>query len=306
MTVRSMTGFARGEGSGSFADSSGRDRHWTWMWELRSVNSKGLDVRCRLPSVVDSHESALKKRMSEKLARGSVTANLVVEQDSEGRGLKVNMALVENLFELQSELEERGLVFPSPPKLEALLGVRGVIETDDADLAEDQSEKLAGEVLKSFDIAVDQLIDAREEEGAHLLAVLSGHIDEIADLTERAAALALAAPEQLKLKIKEQLDLLLAQSPPVSEDRLAQELAILATKADVREELDRLSAHVASVRDLLGTGGAIGRRLDFICQELNREANTICSKSSDLELTNIGLELKTIIERFREQVQNVE
>ena len=157
-----------------------------------------------------------------------------------------------------------------------------------------------------MDRALDGLVQARGREGDKLKALLETHLDEMADLTARAVAAAESQPAALRARMAEQLALLLEASPPVPEERMVQELALLAAKADVREETDRLTAHVAACRELLGDGGSIGRKLDFLCQELNREANTLCSKAVDLSLTGIGVELKTRVERFREQIQNVE
>lgn len=306
--VTSMTGFARIDGGATSTAEDGVGIAWSWNWELRSVNSKGLDLRMRLPSVADSWEQGVRERVSAALNRGSVTVNWSLERAdrSEAPDLAVNEAFLETVLGLQQRLEDKGLVFPTAPSLDRLLAVRGVVETVERTADAEVIGQLAPAALADLDMALAALVDARRREGARLRTVLLGHLDEIEGLTVQASGVAEAQPAALRQRIQDQLALLLQASPPVSEERLAQELALLATKADVREETDRLSAHVHACRDLLAGGGAVGRKLDFLCQELNREANTLCSKAVDLALTNIGVELKTRIERFREQVQNVE
>ena len=305
--VASMTGFARTQGGAAASTADGAEIAWTWTWELRSVNAKGLDVRIRLPTVAERWDGVVRERIAARLARGSVTANWSLEADrQQAQQLVVNERFLETVLGLQESLEAKGLVFPTAPSLDRLLAVRGVVDMVDHPADDDVIAGLQAPALASLDAALQALGEARIGEGQRLLAVLEGHLDEIADLTARAADVAAAQPDHLRRKLKEQLDLLLGASPPVSEDRLAQELALLATKADVREETDRLAAHVQACRELLSGGGPVGRKLDFLCQELNREANTLCSKATDLALTGLGVDLKTRIERFREQVQNVE
>jgi uncharacterized protein (TIGR00255 family) len=302
-----MTGFARVDGGAVTRSEDGVDTAWSWSWELRSVNAKGLDVRVRLPSVAEGWEPAARERISKGLTRGSVTVALSLERAGEDvPELIVNEDFLERILGLQGRLEARGLVFPTAPSLDRLLGVRGVVETAERVVDPTAIAQLTDPALGDLDTALAAMVDARRREGARLAAVLLGHLDEIADLTARATTVAEAQPAALRERIQSQLSLLLDAKPPVTEERLAQELALLATKADVREETDRLEAHVHACRELLTGGGPIGRKLDFLCQELNREANTLCSKAVDLDLTNLGVELKTRIERFREQVQNVE
>jgi len=306
--VTSMTGFARVEGAAASRSEDGLETAWSWSWEIRSVNAKGLDVRLRLPSVADGWEQTVRERVAAVLGRGSVTANWSLERAdrSDTPDLVVNEAFLETVLGLQQRLEEKGLVFPTAPSLDRLLAVRGVVETVERIADSDVIEQLQPAALGDLDTALAALVAARRREGGRLQTVLLGHLDEIDTLTADAAKVAEAQPTALRGRIQAQLALLLQASPPVSEERLAQELALLATKADVREETDRLLAHVQACRELLAAGGTIGRKLDFLCQELNREANTLCSKAVDLDLTNIGVELKTRIERFREQIQNVE
>ncbi|MDF1793443.1 MAG: YicC family protein [Thalassobaculaceae bacterium] len=306
--VTSMTGFARTDGGAASTPEDGAPTAWSWSWEIRSVNSKGLDLRMRLPSVAESWEPAVRERVSAALNRGSVTVNWSLEKADRATTpeLVVNEAFLETVLGLQQTLEDKGLVFPTAPSLDRLLAVRGVVETVERSADATVVSQLAPAAFADLDTALASLVDAREREGGRLQTVLLGHLDEIDGLTADAAKVAEAQPEALRARIQSQLTLLLQASPPVSEERLAQELALLATKADVREETDRLSAHVQACRELLTGGGTVGRKLDFLCQELNREANTLCSKAIDLDLTNIGVEMKTRIERFREQVQNVE
>ena len=306
--VTSMTGFARSDGGATSTSDDGAAIAWSWSWEIRSVNSKGLDLRLRLPSVAEGWEQAVRERIAAVLNRGSVSVNWSLEKADRTSApeLVVNEAFLETVLGLQQKLEDKGLVFPTAPSLDRLLNVRGVLETVERSADVDVIEQLEKAAFADLDTALEALVEARQREGARLESVLLGHLDEIDGLTADAAKVAEAQPAALRKRIEGQLALLLAASPPVSEERLAQELALLATKADVREETDRLTAHVHVCRDLLTGGGAVGRKLDFLCQELNREANTLCSKAIDLELTNIGVELKTRIERFREQIQNVE
>lgn len=295
MPISSMTGFAREEGQ------SGQ---WRWAWEAKSVNSKGLDLRTRLPSAVDRLDPAVRDAVGKHFKRGSVNIGLTIDRGQTGPKLSINKAALDQLLELQASLA--GKIDPAPPRLDALLGVRGLVdaveEADDPDEVEARdSAMLAG--LATVLAALDA---ARASEGARLAPVLTGLLDDIERFTGAAMAIAERQPEQLRDRLKTQLAAVLEAKPDISEDRLVQELALLATKADIREELDRLTAHVGQARELLEDDGAIGRRLDFLCQEFNREANTLCSKSADVELTRIGLALKAAIEQFREQVQNIE
>lgn len=295
MPISSMTGFAREEGS---LDP------WRWAWELRSVNNKGLDIRLRLPPSVDGLEQTARNLIGGYFKRGSITANLRLERSETGGEISVNREALDQVLALHAELS--GKVDAAPPRLEGLLAVRGLVEVAEREDDEAAQKQLAAAISMSLEAALGALADARNEEGARLGDILGPQIDEIDDLISRAQDTAEAQPARLKQKIEAQLATLLDANPPVAGERLAQELALLASRADVREETDRLVAHVASARDLLASDGPVGRRLDFLCQEFNREANTLCSKSVDLDLTNIGLALKATIEQFREQVQNVE
>ncbi len=290
--VASMTGFAR-------ADAGHGPQAWTW--EARSVNSRSLDVRCRLPAGLDRLDSTVRAEAGRRFKRGNVSVTLAMARAEPVSRLRINRDLLDQVLAVSRELAAAGA---APPRLDALLAVRGVIEPVEEEQAE--QEQLDAALLCSLGTMLDSLALARAEEGARLAAVLRDQLDRIATLTQAAAATAAAQPEALKARLRHLVAELLEAAPALPEERLAQEAALLVGKADVREELDRLSAHVAQARGLLAEGVAIGRRLDFLCQELNREANTLCSKAADVELTRIGLDLKATIEQFREQVQNIE
>jgi len=294
VTVTSMTGFARADGA---------EAGYSWVWEVKSVNSKGLDLRFRLPHGFDHIEAHARKRATEKFARGNLSINLALQRPDKPPALEVNRDVLDKMAALAAEFRgSRDAV-----NVEALMALRGVVEVVEED-SEDEEAVAARDaaVADSLDALLDALADARLGEGERLVTVVEEHIEEIAVLTSEAAALAELQPERRKARLAEQLDELLDGDNPVPEERLAQELALIVARGDIREELDRLVAHVAAARDLMAQGGAIGRRLDFLCQEFNREANTLCSKSSDMELTRIGLALKAAIERLREQIQNIE
>jgi uncharacterized protein (TIGR00255 family) len=295
VAISSMTGFAR---------ATGHDETLGWAWEFRSVNGRNLDIRCRLPTSYDRFEPAMRAAAGERFKRGSITGTLALGRVEGKASWRIDRALIERLLALHDEFE--GRVAPEPPRLEALLAVRGVVEpaeeAEDEAGAERRMERINATLLQ----ALEALVEARRAEGARLAALLEAHLEAIAGLTRAAAGSAALRPEAAKARLKEQLAALLEADPTLPPDRLAQEAALIAAKGDVREELDRLIGHIAAARELLAQGGSVGRRLDFLCQEFNREANTLCSKASDMALTRIGLEIKGAIEQLREQVQNVE
>lgn len=296
MPLNSMTGFARVEGASDAA---------RWHWELRSVNGKGLDARFRLPFGLDRLDARLRAELARQLRRGNCQITLTMERSAEASPLRVNRDALRTVVEAVAEL--RRTMETAPPRPEGILALKGVLENaEDVEETEEERAALDEALVASFAEAVSALARARAEEGAKLGTVLSGQIGLVEKLTADAAASPAATPEALKARIAAQVSELLSASPALSEDRLAQEAAILATKADIREELDRLIAHVAQARELLASDEPVGRRLDFLTQEFNREANTLCSKAADVSLTRIGLELKAVIDQFREQVQNVE
>lgn len=293
-----MTGFARVDG---------RAGAKAWIWELKSVNGRGLELRFRLPPGFDAIEPEIRSLAQSKLVRGNVTLNLQLMEaaDAAPPAYRLNEALLEQLLAVGAKLEARGI---GAPRLDGLLAVRGVVEPV-AGAVEDEAARAAVETAmkQSFAAALDQLVKSRSGEGAKLAGILNGMLDEITGLVTKAAAIEAVRPEALRKRLRQQLDDLLAQSPPVSEERLAQELALQVTRLDVREELDRLKAHVETTHGLLkGDAKGVGRKLDFLAQEFNREANTLCSKAFDAGLTAVGLELKLVIDRLREQAQNVE
>jgi uncharacterized protein (TIGR00255 family) len=290
-----MTGFARSEGGDAAA---------SWTWEVKSVNGRSLDVRARLPQGYESLDPVVRGAVNAACTRGNVQVNLSMKRGTAPLQLQVNEVLLQQVLDLMAKLEAQTKA--APPRLDGILGLRGVLEAvEEEESPEQQAERLA--VLQSdLEAAMAALVAMRAAEGARLLGLARGHLDEIERLSAAARACAATQPETLRQRLKEQIAQLLEDSAGVSEERLTQELAILAGKADVREELDRLAAHVEAARELLDQGGAVGRKLDFLCQEFNREANTLCSKSADVELTRIGLDLKSAIEQLREQVQNIE
>jgi len=295
MALSSMTGFARGHGvHGSYA----------WAWEVKSVNGKGLDLRLRLPPGWDAIEAPVRALAALKLARGSVQAGLTAERTGIAPAVRVNTAVLEAFLTTIRELAPG--IEASPPSLDGLLALKGVIEVGETDESEEERRGAEAAVTEGFAAVIGALAEMRRREGAALGEVLKARLGEIAALTQRAERTPGRRPEAIRARLAEQIATLLSQSDRFDPDRLHQEAILISTKADVREELDRLSAHVAQARLLIGEGGPIGRRLDFLAQELNREANTLCAKANDVELTTIGMELKAAVEQFREQVQNVE
>ena len=295
MTLSSMTGFARRHGvSGPFG----------WAWELKSVNAKGLEVRLRLPAGWDAVETPARAKAAELLSRGTVQGTLTVTRENIIPVVRVNEAVLSAVIETMRDLAER--IEASPPSLDGILAMKGVVEITDQDERED--ERLAAEAaaVAGFADALKALATMREHEGSALENLLITRLDEIAGLTARAEAAPGRRAEAIKARLAEQIATILGSSDRFDPDRLHQEALLMASKADIREELDRLVAHVAQARSLLKQGGAVGRRLDFLAQELHRESNTLCAKANDIELTNIGLELKSVVEQFREQVQNLE
>ena len=295
MALSSMTGFARGHGvAGSYA----------WSWEIKSVNAKGLDLRLRLPPGWDAVEVPARKNATEKLSRGTVYGNLTVERKGVAPTVKVNEPVLAAVLATLKALS--GKVEASPPTLDGILSLKGVIEVTEEDEREEDRRAAETAIIAGFDRLLADLVAMRREEGATLGRLLSARLTEIAALAARAEAAPGRKPEAIKARLAEQVATLLAASTRFDSDRLHQEAILIASKADIREELDRLASHVAQVRKMIADGGPIGRRLDFLAQELNRESNTLTAKANDVELTNIGLELKSVVEQFREQVQNLE
>lgn len=296
MSISSMTGFARAQGQ--YGSS-------VWTWELKSVNARGLDVRAKLPAGHESLDGPVREAATKLLKRGNVSVSLTVSRSGEAATIKINEQLLLELARRMNALQHRFPEFAAP-RLDTLFSVKGVVEVSEEEENDEARDTRFSAMLVSLGHALEGLIEMRNIEGARLSGVLNGQLDEIAHLTEAAQGTATARPEAMRERLKTLVETLLQASPALSEERLTQEAALLVGKADVREELDRLRAHIGAARDMLASGGSVGRKLDFLCQELNREANTLCSKSSDVELTRIGLDLKAVIEQFREQVQNIE
>lgn len=300
MTVSSMTGFAR---------AAGDQGVHSWIWEARSVNGKGLDVRCRLPVGVEVLETEVRAAAAKRFARGSVSLTLTTKRASGALDVSINQDFLERLGQITKQVADHLNV--EPPRLDGLLAVKGVLDFSEPEEGDAEKEALKLAMMVSLEQVLDQLAEARDAEGERTDGVLRGHISDLDALIGQSRNTAATQPEAQRARLKQRVDALLEAVPSLAEDglaedRLAQEVALLITRADVTEELDRLSAHVVAARELLDGKGSVGRKLEFLSQEFNREANTLCSKSADMELTRIGLELKSVIDRFREQVANIE
>jgi uncharacterized protein (TIGR00255 family) len=296
MTFASMTGFA---------ESTGSHEGLRWRWEVKSVNSRSLDLRLRIPPGYDALEPPVRRLAGERFMRGALQISLSIELAQGARGLTVDAVALASAIRIARELAaETGL---APARVDGLLALKGVIVADDGIPASDPLARGSRDaaLLESLGLAFDKLAEERAREGGKLAALLKAQVEEIERLVEEAGGLAAVQPEALKARLKAQIGELL-EGNNIAEDRLAQEVALLAVKADVREELDRLTAHVQDARTLVAQGKGVGRKLDFLAQEFNREANTLCSKSADIALTRNGLALKAVIDQFREQAQNVE
>ncbi|MBT9383790.1 YicC family protein [Pseudooceanicola sp. CBS1P-1] len=295
--TQSMTAFAAGQGSGE---------GYGWTWELRSVNGKGLDLRLRVPDWVPGLEAALRARLTEAMARGNVTLSLRLSRDEGITSLRVNegqlAAVLAALVRVEQAAARSGVPL-APSRAADLLGQRGVLEMAAAD---EDASGLKPELLADLEPVLAQFLAMRAAEGAALRAVMTEQLAQIEALVTRADAAAEARLPRQRAAMEAALTRVLSEAAGTDPQRLTQELALIAIKADVTEELDRLRAHVGAARDLLAQAQPVGRRLDFLMQEFNREANTLCSKAQDPDLTAVGLELKTIIDQLREQVQNVE
>jgi uncharacterized protein (TIGR00255 family) len=295
MALSSMTGFARDQGvAGAYS----------WAWELKSVNAKGLDLKLRLPPGWDAVEAPVRMRASQALSRGSVFASLTVSREGAAPVVQVNGPVLAAVLGALRGLS--GKIDAAPPSLDGILALKGVIEVSEAEESEDERRAAEAAAVAGFGETVKSLARMRAVEGEALGKLLTTRLSEIGALAQRADAAPGRKPEAVKARLAEQVATLLESSQRFDPDRLHQEAILIASKADIREELDRLAAHVTQGKALIAAGGPIGRKLDFLAQELNRESNTLCAKANDVELTNIGLELKAVVEQFREQVQNLE
>ncbi|MCR9155756.1 MAG: YicC family protein [Rhodobacteraceae bacterium] len=294
---QSMTGFASGQG-----EALGL----TWTWDLRSVNARGLDIRLRVPDWVDGLEQALRASLTKRLSRGSVTVSLRLHSNGAEAVQELNEAQLDRvltaMLQIESEAMARGLSLTASSAAD-LITVRGVM---DAPQQQSDPAEVRTVLIADFSPVLDSFIQSRQSEGAALVDVLNGQVDQIAELVSQADTVAEARKEEQATRMRAAMARVLEAQDGVDEQRIAQELALIAVKADVTEEIDRLRTHVDAARDLLQAKGAVGRKLDFLMQEFNREANTLCSKAQSSPLTAVGLELKTVIEQMREQVQNVE
>ncbi len=293
--ISSMTGFSSIEKS-----KSGYD----WIWEIKSVNSRSLDLRLRLGSGVERYEQELRQKISKYIRRGNISVTLRVTSQQREEKITVNRDLLNSLIDLWQDYSSENKV--DPPRFDGLLRVRGVV-----DLAETKEEMIENTpldraIINSFDSALEGLLDSRKSEGAKIETILLTQIDEINTLVKRAVDCSLTVLEKTRSSLKKKVDSLMEDKKLFDEDRLAQEIVILATKSDIREELDRLAAHIQAAKIEITKGGVVGRKLDFLSQEFNREANTLCAKASDQQLNEIGLSMKVVIDQFREQVQNLE
>jgi len=295
MSLRSMTGFARADGSAE---------GYRWTWEIRSVNGKGLDIRVRLSPGFERLDGPARERCAGRLARGNVQTNLTVAGETAAGRIRINEDVLNEVLAVMQKIA--GRIDAEPPTLDGILAIRGVVEAAEGDIDQATLARLDAKILASLDHALENLVAAREREGEAIGATLKSRLEEIGRLVRAAEASPARTPEVIRARLAEQVAALLDATPGLDPDRLHQEAVLLATKADIREEIDRLDAHLAAASELLSQGGPVGRRLDFLAQEFNRETNTLCAKSNDRAVTAIGLELKAVVDQLREQIQNLE
>jgi uncharacterized protein (TIGR00255 family) len=295
MTLKSMTGFARADGV--HGDTS-------WHWEARSVNGRNLDLRLRLPSGFEALEIKTRALAQEKLARGNCTISLWVKREGGQLEIRLNEAALRQAQAVAERAQDMtGL---KRARLDTLLGMRGVVEAVEGEESEEAQAALHHALLASLTAALDALVRARANEGERLQAVIEKQLAAIGILVERTAGAAARQPAAIAARLGEQIARLAEPGSSLDPERLHQEALLLAAKADIQEELDRLRAHVAAAEELTCSNQPVGRKFEFLAQEFNREANTICSKAADIEISRTGLELKTVIDQLREQVQNIE
>lgn len=290
-----MTGFARADGAHGAV---------SWHWELKSVNGRGLDVRCRMPQGLEALEQKVRAAVASKLARGNCQISLAVVREQDGRAIRINHDVLDALVVAANDLRDK--IEAAPPTLDGLLAIKGVVEIAEPEETEEEREVLTAALLSSLENALADLVAARAEEGRKLGDLLADQIAQVENLTHQARKSPARTPEAIKARLVEQVEKLLESSSTLDPERLHQEAVLLAAKADIQEEIDRLDAHVAAARDLLAADGPHGRKLDFLTQEFNREANTLCSKANDTSVTSLGLEMKAVIDQLKEQVQNIE
>lgn len=295
MPISSMTGFAR---------ASGERQGLFWQWEIKSVNGKALDVRLRLPQGFEALEAPVRAVLASSFRRGNLQVSLSISGQVARETVRLNREILDRLVEAGEVLRDR--IGGEPLRADVLLSIKGVVEVAAEPEAEAEADARNAAMLESFHAAMASLAAARREEGGRLNAVVSAQVQRIAELTDAAWRNPSRTPEAIRTRLAEQVSRLMETGASLDPDRLHQEAVILATRADIQEELDRLASHVEAAQALLASSDAIGRKFDFLAQEFNREANTLCSKASDRSLTAIGLDLKTVIDQLREQVQNIE
>jgi uncharacterized protein (TIGR00255 family) len=296
VTLKSMTGFARADGAAGVT---------SWHWEVRSVNGRGLDLRLRVPSGLEALEQRIRDAVARRIARGNVTVNLNVRRAEGATEIRLNEAALRDVMAAIDTLRKAAPTI-AEPRADGVLGIRGVLEAVEREESEAEIEARNTAMLASLEAGLDALVEARSDEGRRLETIVRQQLATIERLVAAIEASPARSTEMVRQKLKEQVDRLLDASTGLDPVRLHQEAAIMAARADVEEELKRLGAHIAAARDLLGSAEPAGRRLDFLAQEFNREANTLCSKSNDAEMTRAGLEIKAVIDQMREQVQNIE
>ena len=294
MALKSMTGFARADG---------HQGQSSFSWEARSVNGRNLDLRFRLPSGLDGLEVKARALCQERLSRGNCTINLSVKREAGEMEIRLNETALQQAVALGERA--RSLTNMAPPQLDTLLALRGVVEVAENEESEEARAHFSEVLMAGLATALEGLVEARRQEGARLADVIGKQLNEIAALVEKAANAAARQPDLLKARLAEQLGRL-TDGAALDPDRLHQEAVLLAAKGDIQEELDRLRAHLAAAQELLAAREPVGRKFDFLSQEFNREANTICSKAADIEISRTGVELKTVIDQLREQIQNIE
>jgi len=294
MALKSMTGFARCDGGFGATD---------WHWEIRTLNSRGLDIRLRLPHGFEAIEAPIREACKQRFARGNCQINLSIQREASGTRARLNESMLADVAKIVQQA--KGLVDAPRPALDGLLALKGVIEYVEPE-DEVDAETRNAELLKDLDRALEDLVSVRTTEGSHLGAAIGAQIDEIEEIVARIEASPARTPEAIGERLQEQISRLFENGHDFDPQRLHQEAALLATKSDLQEEIERLKAHVSAARDLLTQREPVGRKLEFLSQEFNREANTICSKSNDVDVTNAGLALKAVIDQMREQVQNIE
>ena len=295
MAIESMTGFARADGA--YGDAS-------WHWEIRSVNNRGLDVRLKLPFGYEALEPRVREGLAKRVTRGSINVTLAIDHEARAASVRVNEDVLQQVVALAQRMASN--LGAEPPRVEALLALKGIVDVVDATEAEEVVAHRHVRMLEGLEVALDGLKAARASEGARLGDIIGAQIDEIARLADEIEASPARTPEAIRARLAEQVERLIGTGQGLDPQRLHQEAVMLATRADVDEELKRLAAHVAATRVLLGEGGPVGRKLDFLAQEFNREANTLTSKAADHDIARRGLALKVVIDQMREQVQNIE